>query len=94
VAEAERDREWLAHAVGEIEALAPEAGEESKLAEERSAIQAGAKAGELLQGLDELLGGSEGALAQLRQATRRIERGATEHPLLAEALAALDRALI
>jgi DNA repair protein RecN (Recombination protein N) len=93
-AEAERDREWLAHAVGEIEALAPEAGEESKLAEERSAIQSGAKAGELLQGLDELLGGSEGALAQLRQAARRIERGAADHPLLAEALAALDRALI
>jgi DNA repair protein RecN (Recombination protein N) len=93
-AEAERDREWLEHAVGEIEALAPEAGEESKLADERSAIQAGAKAGELLQGLDELLGGSEGALAQLRQATRRIERGAADHPLLAEALAALDRALI
>jgi DNA repair protein RecN (Recombination protein N) len=93
-AEAERDREWLEHAVGEIEALAPEAGEENRLAEERSAIQAGAKAGELLQGLDELLGGSEGALAQLRQAARRIERGAAEHPLLAEALAALDRALI
>ena len=93
-AEAERDREWLAHAVGEIEALAPEAGEESKLAEERSAIQSGAKAGELLQGLDELLGGSEGALAQLRQAARRIERGAADHPLLVEALAALDRALI
>ena len=93
-AEAERDREWLAHAVGEIEALAPEAGEESKLAEERSAIQSGAKAGEVLQGLDELLGGSEGALAQLRQAARRIERGAADHPLLVEALAALDRALI
>jgi DNA repair protein RecN (Recombination protein N) len=93
-AEAERDREWLAHAAGEIEALAPEPGEESTLAEKRSAIQAGAKAGELLQGLDELLGGSEGALAQLRQAARRIERGAAEHPLLAEALAALDRALI
>ena len=54
----------------------------------------GLKAGESLTGLDELLGGSEGALAQLRQAARRIERGAAEHPLLAEALAALDRALI
>jgi DNA repair protein RecN (Recombination protein N) len=41
-----------------------------------------------------LLGGSEGALAQLRLAARRIERGAADHPLLAEALAALDRALI
>ena len=56
-------------------------------------MQAGIKAGESLIGLDELLGGSEGALAQLRLAARRIERGAAEHELLAEALAALDRAL-
>jgi DNA repair protein RecN (Recombination protein N) len=94
LAAAERDREWLAHASAEIEALAPEEGEETRLAEERSAMQAGLKAGESLTGLDELLGGSDGALAQLRQAARRIERGAADHPLLAEALAALDRALI
>jgi len=93
-AEAERDREYLAHAVAEIEALDPQPGEETALAEERSAIQAGVKAGESLEGLDELLGGSEGALALLRQAARRIERGAADHPLLAEALASLDRALI
>ena len=93
-AEAERDRDWLAHSVAEIEALDPQPGEETALAEERSAIQSGAKAGESLQGLDELLSGSDGALSQLRQAARRIERGAADHPLLAEALAALDRALI
>ena len=91
---AERDREWLEHAAGEIAALAPEAGEETKLAEERAGMQAAAKAEESLVGLDELLGGSEGALAQLRQAARRIERGAADHPLLAEALASLDRAVI
>ena len=93
-AAAERDREWLEHAAKEIAALAPEPGEETRLAEERAAMQAGAKAGETLTGLDELLGGSEGALAQLRAAARRIERGAADHPLLAEALASLDRALI
>ncbi len=93
-AEAERDRDYLSHAVGEIEALGPQPGEETSLSEERAAIQAGAKAGEALQGLDELLGGSEGALAQLRQAARKIERGAADHPALAEALAALDRSLI
>ncbi|WP_309661933.1 DNA repair protein RecN [Sphingomonas sp.] len=92
--EAIRDRDWLTHASAEIEALSPETGEETRLAEERAAMQAGAKAGEALTGLDELLGGSDGALAQLRLAARRIERGATDHPLLAEALAALDRALI
>jgi DNA repair protein RecN (Recombination protein N) len=94
LAAAERDREWLQHASAEIEALAPEEGEETRLAEERAAMQAGLKAGESLTGLDELLGGSEGALSLLRQAARRIERGAADHPLLAEALAALDRALI
>ena len=93
-AEAERDRDWLSHASAEIEALAPEPGEETRLAEERAAMQAGVKAGEALVGLDELLGGSDGALAQLRLAARRIERGAADHPLLGEALAALDRALI
>jgi DNA repair protein RecN (Recombination protein N) len=91
---AERDREWLEHSSAEIERLAPEEGEETRLAEERAAMQAGLKAGESLTGLDELLGGSEGALAHLRQAARRIERGAADHPLLAEALAALDRAVI
>lgn len=93
-ASAERDREWLEHACREIEALAPEEGEETRLAEDRAGMQAGLKTGEVLTGLDELLGGSEGALAQLRQAARRLERGAADHPLLAEALAALDRALI
>ena len=93
-AEAERDREWLDHASAEIEALAPDEGEETSLAEERAAMQAGARAGESLDGLDELLGGSGGALAQLRLAARRIERGAADHPLLGEALASLDRAVI
>jgi DNA repair protein RecN (Recombination protein N) len=93
-AAAERDREWLEHACSEIEALAPEEGEETRLAEERAAMQASLKAGESLTGLDDMLGGSDGAIAQLRQAARRIERGAADHPLLADALAALDRALI
>jgi DNA repair protein RecN (Recombination protein N) len=91
---AERDRDYLTHAAHEIAKLAPEPGEETSLAEQRATMQAGAKAGEALQGLDELLGGSDGALATLRAAARRIERGAADHPLLAEALASLDRAVI
>ena len=94
LATAERDRDYLSHSLAEIDALVPEAGEETRLAEERAAMQAGLKAGESLTGLDDLLGGSGGALAQLRLAARRIERGAAEHPLLADALAALDRAVI
>jgi DNA repair protein RecN (Recombination protein N) len=93
-AEAERDRDFLSHAAAEIAALEPQPGEESRLAEQRAEMQSGARAGEALTGLDELLGGADGALAQLRLAARRIERNAADHPLLAEALAALDRALI
>jgi DNA repair protein RecN (Recombination protein N) len=40
-AAAERDREWLEHACSEIEALAPDEGEESRLAAERAAMPAG-----------------------------------------------------
>ena len=90
----ERDRDYLVHACAEIEALSPEAGEESRLAEERAVIQAGLKASESLTGIDEMIGGADGAMAQLRQAARKIERGAVDHPLLADALASLDRALI
>ncbi|HEY6662584.1 MAG TPA: DNA repair protein RecN [Sphingomicrobium sp.] len=93
-ADAERDRDYLEHSSEELARLAPEDGEETRLAEERTAMQAAFKAGESLAGLDELLGGSDGALALLRQAARRIERGAADHSLLGEALASLDRAVI
>jgi DNA repair protein RecN (Recombination protein N) len=91
---AERDREWLAHAVDELARLAPEAGEEETLASLRASMQAGARLGDELGLIAALLQGSEGGTAQLRQAARRLDRIAAEHPLLAEALAALDRAAI
>jgi len=94
VAEAERDRDYLSFAAEEIGKLAPQPGEETELSEQRALMQAGARAGESLAGLDKLIGGSDGALAQLRSAARKIERGAADHPLLAQALAALDRAVI
>jgi DNA repair protein RecN (Recombination protein N) len=91
---AERDREWLEHAVGELTGLAPEPGEEEALAEERAAMQKGARLAEDLSGVTAHLDGSEGALAGLRQAARRLDRIAHEHEALATALAALDRAVI
>src|SRR6185437_13989813 len=42
-ADAERDRDYLEHSSDEIERLAPEDGEETRLAEERTAMQAGVK---------------------------------------------------
>jgi len=89
-----RDREWLEHAVAELGGFAAESGEEAALAAERSDMQKGARLSEDLVAVSAHLDGSEGGLAALRQAARRLDRIAGEHPLLTEALAALDRAVI
>jgi DNA repair protein RecN (Recombination protein N) len=91
---AERDREWLEHAVAELRQLAPEPGEEETLAADRAAMQKGARLAEDLSLVSGHLDGSDGALAGLRQAARRLDRIAHEHDALATALAALDRAVI
>jgi DNA repair protein RecN (Recombination protein N) len=90
---AERDREWLEHAVAELRALAPEEGEEETLAERRATMQRGERIAGELQGIADLLEGSEGALTRLRQAARVLERIADDHPALGESLAAIDRAI-
>ncbi|HVQ06931.1 MAG TPA: DNA repair protein RecN [Allosphingosinicella sp.] len=92
--EAVRDRDWLAHAVEELERLAPQPGEEETLASLRAGMQAGARLGDELETVAGLLEGSDGGLAQLRQAARRLDRIAAEHDMLTESLAALDRAVI
>jgi DNA repair protein RecN (Recombination protein N) len=91
---AARDREWLEHAVAELGGFAPEAGEEEELASARTDMQKGARLTDDLTAVSAHLEGSEGGLAALRQAARRLDRIAPEHPLLAEALEALDRAVI
>ena len=73
---------------------APEPGEEATLAAERTDMQKGERiAGDLGEVVD-VFAGSDGALASLRGAARRLDRLAPEHPLLADALASLDRAVI
>ncbi|WP_420140668.1 DNA repair protein RecN [Sphingomonas sp.] len=91
---AARDREWLDHAVAELSAAAPEPGEEATLAEARAAMQKGARLSDELETAAALIEGSEGGLALLRQAARRLDRLAPEHETLAQALAAIDRAVI
>lgn len=91
---AQRDREWLEHAVAELTALNPEPGEEETLAERRRSMQRAEKvAGDLTQ-VEERLDGPNGALSALRQAARALERIAEAHPALTESLAAVDRALV
>ncbi|WP_394646436.1 DNA repair protein RecN [uncultured Sphingomonas sp.] len=94
IAAARADREWLEHAVAELETLAADPGEEEALAERRRTMQRAEKTGGELEAITEHLEGSAGALAHLRQAARALERIAEDHPALGEALAAIDRALI
>ena len=88
------DRDWLNHAVAELAALAPQPGEEAELALARAEMQKGARLAGDLEAVTALLLGSDGGLAALRQAARRLDRLAPEHPLLTAALASLDRAVI
>ena len=92
--EAERDREWLEHCVAELQALGPRPGEDAELAESRTSMQKGEKIAGDLGTIMEAFEGSESGPAQLRGAARRLDRLAGDHPLLAEALAGLDRAII
>ena len=94
LAEADRDREWLDFAIDEIAALGVEVGEEVRLADARTQMKSAARIEDDLQALGPHFAGSDGGLAQLRQAARRLQRIADAHPLLAEALAATDRAII
>ncbi|UUL81325.1 DNA repair protein RecN [Sphingomonas qomolangmaensis] len=91
---AARDREWLEHAAGELAALAAEPGEEAILADRRATMQRGERIAADLSGLADLLEGSDGALARLRQAARILERVSEDHEQLAEALASVDRAIV
>ncbi len=94
LARASEDRDLLLAHLAELTALKPEEGEEEQLAEARAAMQKGERLTDDLAALARLWAGSDSALATLRGAARRLDRIAGEHPLLAEALAALDRAVI
>ena len=83
----------LAH-LTELTSIEPQAGEEARLAEQRSFMQKGEKLSGDLEELRHIWDGSDSPLAALRVAARRLDRIAAEHPMLAEALAALDRAVI
>ncbi len=94
IRQAAEDRELLLAHLAELTALEPQLGEEEQLAEARATMQKGEKLTDDLGELAKLWAGSDSALASLRSAARRLDRIAGEHPLLGEALAALDRAVI
>jgi DNA repair protein RecN (Recombination protein N) len=91
---AEADREYLEHSVEELSKFAPQPGEEQELALERATMMKGEKLTGDLESIRSAFDGSEGSLASLRAAARRLDRIQEDHPLLKEALEALDRAVI
>ena len=94
VEQAKADEELLRAHLSELEALDPLRGEEAELAATRSDLQKGEKLSGHLEELRHIWEGSDSPLANLRVAARKLDRIAQEHALLAEALGALDRAVI
>ncbi|GJD60908.1 DNA repair protein RecN [Methylobacterium frigidaeris] len=92
---ARKEVDFLRHAVEELAALDPKPGEETELAERRTAMQQGEKvARELNEALD-AVAGQGSPTAHLSAALRKLERRAAQAPSLVEpSIAALDNALV
>ncbi|MCY4407304.1 MAG: DNA repair protein RecN [Rhodospirillaceae bacterium] len=69
-----REEEYLRHALSELEALAPESGEEERRAAERTMLLNGQKIAEALEAASTGIAGEGGVGARLRAARRDIER--------------------
>ncbi|MBN8967751.1 MAG: DNA repair protein RecN [Rhizobiales bacterium] len=94
MARAARDADYLRHASDELIALAPHDGEETRLAERRTAMMQGEKISEDLREALAAVGGPQSPVAALAAAVRRLERRTVQAPkLVEEAVKAMDDAL-
>jgi DNA repair protein RecN (Recombination protein N) len=94
VEQARREADWLRHAVEELTRLKPETGEESALAEKRSAMMQFDKIAEDLRDAHDAVAGDKSPISALSSAMRRLDRRRTQSPELVEpAVKALDAAL-
>jgi DNA repair protein RecN (Recombination protein N) len=91
---AARDADYLRHASDELLALKPQDGEETQLAERRTAMMQGEKISEDLRDALAAVGGPQSPVAALAAAVRRLERRTAHAPKLVEdAVKAMDTAL-
>ena len=91
---AQREADYLRHAVAELTKLAPEAGEETLLAARRTAMMQAEKIAGDLQDAHEAVAGSSSPVPAFSAAERRLERRSVQAPQLVEpAVRALDIAL-
>jgi DNA repair protein RecN (Recombination protein N) len=94
VERAQREAEWLRHAVEELSGLAPQNGEETTLAERRAAMMQAEKVAEDLRTTFDSVSGPQSPVPPLATAVRRLERRAAQAPALIEpAVKAIDAAL-
>jgi DNA repair protein RecN (Recombination protein N) len=90
---ASREAEFLRHAVDELSALAPEEGEEARLAGERALLMNASRIAENISSASDLLCGDMGAESTLATALKRLSRLPAEaHMRVKAAEAALDQA--
>jgi DNA repair protein RecN (Recombination protein N) len=94
VERAKREGDWLRHAVDELNKLAPEAGEETVLAERRTTMMQSEKVAEDLREAHEAIAGTNSAVPALAAAIRRLERRSAQAPSLVEpSVRSMDAAL-
>jgi DNA repair protein RecN (Recombination protein N) len=94
VERAQGEAEFLRHAVDELRKLAPEAGEETALAERRTSMMQGEKVATDLRDAFDAVAGSASPVPALAAAVRRLERRHGRAPdLIAPAVQAFDAAL-
>lgn len=93
---ARREEDLLRHAVEELEALAPEAGEEERLAERRQTLINGEKITEAVQAAIAEVAGDRSVEDRMMAAQRLLDRVAesAHSAMIEEAAAALERAAI
>ncbi|MEW4447788.1 DNA repair protein RecN [Qipengyuania sp. JC766] len=94
IEQARADQDLLLAHLAELTALEPQAGEEARLDATRADMRKGERLAGDLEDLRQVWDGSDSPLAAMRVAARKLDRIGEEHPLLAEALASLDRAVI
>src|ERR1700735_2094481 len=91
---AANEADYLRHAAGELKTLAPKDGEETALAERRTAMMQGEKIAADLREAQDAVSGHHSPVAALAAPVRRRERRAANAPALVEpAVKAIDAAI-
>src|SRR6185295_5260982 len=80
VERAQREADWLRHAVEELTRLAPQGDEESVLAQRRAAMMAVEKVAGDLRDAHEAVAGAQSPVPALSAALRRLERRSAQAP--------------